>query len=106
MQTKIGVNISTKKKYWRQPSQRRIKSTWHVVYLTRIAYYLIGAIEDLPPPLKPAITKETPIKQRKTRGQAQAKAPQPEEDSSSEVPSEFQLDTEDDVESTPIATRL
>ena len=75
-------------------------------YLTRIAYYLIGAIEDLPPPLRPSVTQETPTKRKRTKAPVQPKVPQPEEESSSSLHSEFQLDSDAEIENRPIASRL
>ena len=51
-------------------------------YLNRIAYYLIGAIGDLPPLLMPSVTQETPTKRKRAKAPVQPKVPQPEEESS------------------------
>ena len=74
-------------------------------YLTRIAYYLIGAIGDLPPPLRPSVAQETPTKRKRAKAPVQPKAPQPEEESSSSYHSEFQMDTDEEGD-TPIASKL
>ena len=97
--------------YFHQEILDAAKSKTHQKYLTcgeyqtRIAYYLIGAIGDLPPPLRPSVAQDTPTKRKRAKAPVQPKAPQLEEESSSSYHSEFQMDTDEEGD-TPIASRL
>ncbi|MCO5601467.1 hypothetical protein L7F22_055589 [Adiantum nelumboides] len=73
-------------------------------YLTHIAYYLIGAIDDLPPPLRPNVAAPSPAKRKRARADKKTKE-QVEEEASSEIPSEFMPDTEEEV-TTSVAAKL